>query len=206
MVLYQATGEIVQLDAKKAVYTVWSIKNPAHAGKEFDVPMIAFIDSKTGNAWVGGMDALAIETNEFINDDHTVSTNYLVYTNLFFENDSQILMGGSQLSDGTFDCCESVLKKALSTEGLDSVIERFDKSTDGAWPCSGADWMTTFGDDFSEGFFNSGNLGSQTTQIQRVEIADGKLRLDFSSLKYQTTGSVWLDLNTLKVLKSVEHK
>ncbi len=110
------------------------------------------------------------------------------------------------LDDGTFEWGERRINKAQPAEDLNSVIARYDKSTDVSWPVSGADWQTTFFNDFREDFFDSGNMGNQATQIQRIAIAHGKLRLDFNSLKYQTTGSVWLDLKTLKVKKAVEYK
>jgi hypothetical protein len=69
----------------------------------------------------------------------------------------------------------------------------------------GATWEAAFNNDFGEDFFSSGNAGSQSTQISLLAVADGKIRLQFYSLKYRTTGSVWLDLNTLKVLKTDEH-
>jgi hypothetical protein len=207
IVLYRATGEVIQLNAKQAVYTVWSIKNPAKKGKEFDCPVTTFIDPETRNVWIGGVDTGQVETNEYENAHHIVSTNYLVYTNFFIENDSEILRGDSTLVDGTFACDESVIQKAQPNEGLDSVIERFDKSTNTAWPFSSADWTTGFFHDFRDGFFDSGEyLGNQVTQIQHIEVANGKLRLDFNSHKFGTVGSVWLNLKTLKVIKATEHK
>ncbi len=42
IVLFRRSGEVVQLDAKKAVYTLWSPKDPAHNGKGFDYSVMAF--------------------------------------------------------------------------------------------------------------------------------------------------------------------
>jgi hypothetical protein len=200
--LYRPSGEIVQIDARRAVYTVQSIKAPRSKG--FDSPVIAFIDPETASVWIG-QDTESVETNEFIADDHTLHTNYLTHTNLYVENGSEILSCGSVLVDGVFDGCESVIKKAQPAENLDSVIDRYDKSADSAWPLYGATWEAAFNNDFGEDFFSSGNAGSQSTQISLLAVADGKIRLQFYSLKYRTTGSVWLDLNTLKVLKTDEH-
>lgn len=206
IVLYRTSGEVVLIDAKKAVYTVWSTKVSTNQPQGIDYPVVAFIDPATQNVWIGAVNSGDVETNEFVADEHTIYTNYLTYTNFYIENDSEILSGSSVLADGTFDGCESVIKKALPGEGLDSVIGRYDNSADTAWPPHGASWFSNFRGDFREDFFSSGNLGSQSTQIKRLEVADGKLRLDFDSLKYRTAGNVWLDLKTMKVLKTVEHK
>jgi hypothetical protein len=130
----------------------------------------------------------------------------VTYANLFIENDSEILRGNNVLVDGTFDCDESPIKSVQPGEGLDSMIDRFDKSTNVSWPFSSAGWTTTFANDFRQDFFSSGNLGSQSTPIQHIEAVHGKWRLDFNSQKYGTTGSVWLNMKTLKVSKAIEHK
>jgi len=197
VVLHRANGEVVPLDAKQAVYTVKSI-NPAKPGKAFDRPVLAFMDPATRNVWIGGVDTGEVETNDFLG--------LVTYTNIFFESSAGIFRGGNVLTDGTFDCDESVIQKAQPGENLEAVIERYDKTADGPWPLSGAVWISTFQDAFRENFFYSGNLGSQSTPIQRVVVENGKLRLDFKSQKYGTTGNVWLDLNTLKVCRAVENK
>lgn len=204
VVLYRASGEVVQLDAKKAVYTIWLIKDPAHPGKRYDQSFIAFLDPSTKNVWVGDTYDVEIETNKYDkNEDHSTIIYYLTDTNLFFETDSQILRSGSELVDGRFVCEESPIKIAQPGEDLNSVIARFDQSTNTPWPSS---WTTQFLNDFREDFFDDGYMGDHSTQIQRIAIEHGKLRLDFNSLKYRTTGSVWLDLKTLKLKKAVEYK
>ena len=83
VVLYRASGEVVQLDAKSAIYAVWSTKASTNQHKPFDIPVTAFIDPATRKVWAGWVDSGEVETNEYENADNTVSTNYLVHTNLF---------------------------------------------------------------------------------------------------------------------------
>lgn len=199
VVLYRASGEVVQLAARKAVYTTWSIKDPAHKGKAFDVTVIAFLDPATGHAWVGEVDTGEAETNyDFGN---------VTYTNIFFENGSEILRGGNVLVDGAFTCAESAIKTTRPGGGLDAVIEQFDRNTNGSWPFSGVHWLSNVRNDFRKGFFAPvHHLGNECTPIQHFEATNGKLRLDFKSKKYGTTGSAWLDVKTLRVVKTAEYK
>jgi hypothetical protein len=202
--LYRPTGEVVELDAKKAVYTVWPIKTPPTQGKGFDFPVVAFIDPATQNIEIGWLGSGNVETNEF-NGESGVHAFYLTDTNLFIETGSEIFNGDTEINDGTFSWTEGLIKKAQPGEGLDAVIDRLDKDDSGSFPFYPASWTTSFGDYFQEDFFSSGNLGSQTIPIQRIEVGNGKLRLDFASLKYGITGSVWLDLKTLQVRRAVEY-
>lgn len=199
VVLYRASGESVQIDARKAVYSTWSIKDPAHKGKAFDRPVVAFMDPATRNVWIGGVDTGEMDTNEYFGS--------VAYTNIFFENGSEILRGDNVLVDGSWACDKSTIKTTQPGENLDAVIERFDQNTNGSWPFSEVHLVSNFRDDFRGGFFDPvHSLGDECTPIQRFGVANGKIRLDFKSEKYGTTGSVWLDLKTLKVEKSVEHK
>jgi hypothetical protein len=204
--LYRATGEVLPLDAKSAIYTVWSTVNPTNQHKVFDIPVTAFTDPATRKVWIGWVNSGDVETNEYENDDHTVSTNYLTYTNLYFETDSEIFKGDNVMNDGTFNWDESMIKQAQPGEGLDAVIDRFEKNVGGAWPFSHTHGESRFSDYFQDDFFSSGNLGSQSTPIQRIEVSNGKLRLDFNSQQYKTTASVWLDLKTFQVRQIIEYR
>jgi hypothetical protein len=206
VVLYRASGEVVQLDAKSAVYAVWSTKPSTNQHKPFDVPVTAFIDPATKKTWVGWVAAGEIETNEYENADNTVSTNYLVYTDLFIETGSEIIRGDNVIWDGTFDWDESMIKRTLPSGGLAAVIEGIETNAGSAWPFPHIHGETRFEDYFPEGFFSSGNLGSQSIPIQRIKISNGKLRLYIDSLKYKTTAGIWLDLNTFEVRRTIEYR
>lgn len=199
VVLHRASGETVQLDAQKAVYSTWSIKDPARKGKAFDRPVIAFMDPATRNVWIGGVDTGEINTNEYFTR--------VAYTNIFFENRSEILRGNNVLLDGSWACDESTIKTALPGEKLNGVIERFDRNTSGSWPFSGIHLVSNFRDDFRDDFFAPvHSLGNECTPIEHFGVANEKIRLDFESEKYGTTGSVWLDLKSLKAEKAVERQ
>lgn len=199
VVLHRDSGQTMRLDARKAVYMTWSIKDPAHKGKAFDRPVMAFMDPATRAVWIGGVDTGEIDTNEYFSS--------VAYTNIFFENGSEILRGDNILTDGAFSCDESAIKAAQPGEGLDAVIEQFDRNTNGSWPFFGNLWLSNFRDDFRGGFFAPvHNMGAESTPIQHCGVENGKLRLDFKSEKYGTTASVWLDLKTLKITKAIEHR
>jgi hypothetical protein len=136
IVLYRNSGEVVLLDAREAVYFVWSKTNSAGGRKGFDFPMMAFIDPATRNVWIGGVD-----TNPSDPADG-------VYTNYFMETDSKILRAGNNLVDGVFDCQESPIQKAQPAETLDSVIGRYEKLDDDTLPFSPGNWLVRLADRF----------------------------------------------------------
>ncbi len=198
VVLYRADGQVVQLDAKEAVYTVWSTKNPENQHKPFDFPMAAFIDPATRNVWIGGVNTGQVETNEGIGN--------LTYTNLFVETHSQIVRADNVMYDGIIDWDESLIKEAQPGEGLERVIDQFDKATGGSLPFYQAQWEINVSSYFRDGFFSIKGWMHCSIEMQHIEISNGKLRLDFTSPAYKTKGSVWLDLNKGKVLKAIEYK
>jgi hypothetical protein len=206
VVLYRASGEVIQLDAKSAVYAAWSTKASTNAHKPIDIPVTAFIDPTTRKVWAGWVDAGEVETNEFENDDNTVSKNFLIFTNLYFETVSGIFRGDNVIWDGTFSWGESMVERAQTGEGLDSVIHQIETNTGSAGPFPHVIGISRFGDYFRDDFFSSGNMGSQSVPVKRIKVDNGKLRLDIDSLKYKTSASVWLDLKTFKVRKAVEFR
>ena len=211
VVLYRSTGEIVQLAAKTAVYSVWSTRASTNQHKPFDAPVAALIDPVTGNAWVGRVDTGEIETNEFTHANGSISTNFLIYTNLFIETGSEIVRGdniidGGEFFDGSFTWDESVIKPGQSGERLDALIEQFETNRSSVWPFKHTHGESRFGHYFRRDFFSSGNMGAQSIPIQHIQVSAGKLRLDFDSWQLGTKGSVWLDLKTFAILKTVEYR
>jgi hypothetical protein len=198
VVLYRATGGVVQLDAKKAVYSVWSTKNPTNQSKAFDFPMTAFVDPATGKVWIGEVNASQVETNEGIG--------ILTYSNLYVETESEIIRADNVMTDGVFDWAESLIKQVQPGEGLDAVIKHFETNTNGSMPFCQAFWESNISGYFQNGFFSKNGWMDIDMEIQHIETSAGKLRLHFKSPAYGTTGSVWLDLKTGKVLKAVEDK
>ena len=206
VVLYRSNGQIVQLNAKQAVYTVWSTKGSTNQSKGFDCPVAVFIDPATKKVWAGEVDAGEVETNVYQNTDDTVSTNYLIYTNLYFETASGIFRGDNVINDGTFDWDESVIKQAQPGEELNALIDRVETNTGTAWPFDHIHGESQFEDYFPDDFFSGNTLGTQSIPIQRIEVANGKLRLYIDSLKYKTTAGVWLDLKTFEVRRTIEYR
>ena len=194
--LLRADGQVVQLDAKKAVYTIHITKIPngkPHQG--FDVPVTAFIDPATSNVWIGQVNSGNVDTNEIP---------AVVHTNFYFESSAGIFAGDSVMFDGMFDCDESLIKNAYPSEDLNGVIQRFEKVE--AAPFNHVHWEIRLRHYFPEGFFQIPGVMHGSTEIQSAETTNGKLQLDFNSQKYGARGSVWLSLKTLKVVKAVEHK
>ncbi|HSY43033.1 MAG TPA: hypothetical protein VK811_03925 [Candidatus Acidoferrum sp.] len=123
-------------------------------------------------------------------------------TNFFFETDSGIFSGDSALWQGNFDCGESFIDKAGPGEDLNDVIAHFDRLEN---IFIGTFWTVPLRDYFRDEFFaRFGFEGS--TQIQSERIVRGRLELDFNSYRYETKGSVWLDLGTFVVRDAVEYR
>jgi hypothetical protein len=206
VILYRESGDVVQLDAKSAVYSVVSTRVSTNRHEPFDVPVTVFIDPATGKAWAGWAATGEIETNEYANDDGSPATNYLTHTNLFFETDSGIFNGENMIRDGAFCWDESMISRVQPEEGLDAVIARIGTKGGGAWPFDHTNGKSFFGDYFPDRFFSSHNMGNQTVPIQRIEVGNGTLRLYIDSLQYKTTAAVWLDLKTFEVRRTIEYR
>lgn len=194
--LLRADGQVVQLNAKKAVYTIHITKLPSgKPHKGFDVPVTAFIDPATGNVWIGQVNSGNVDTNEIP---------ALVYTNFYFETGAGIFAGDSVMSDGMFDCDESLIKNAYPGGDLNGVIQQFEKIE--AAPFNHVHWEIRLDNYFSKDFFQILGVMHGGMEIQSAEVTNENLQLDFNSQKYGARGSVWLNLKTQKVTKAVEHK
>jgi hypothetical protein len=189
--LYRANGDVVQLNAKKAIYRIWTTNNWANNHSSLDMPVVAFIDPLNGKIWLGSADT---------DKDFKISDFYV-------ENDSGIFGVRSILFAGTFNWHKSLIAKANPNEDVNAVINRFERSINGWWLLERWE-QTSFSSYFREWFFYPHVTVSfiGATAIDHNEVASGKLRLDFTSPAYKTKGSVWLDLKTWKVLKAVEYK
>jgi hypothetical protein len=206
VILYRATGERVELDAKAAVYTVWSTRNGTNLGKGYDYSMGAFIDPETRFAWVGWAGCGNVDTQEFARSDSPSSIIYLTNTNFYIQTDSAIVSGDAVLSDGAFHWSGSLINQAQPGEKLEELINRCEQSAGASWPNGQRGWENNFRHYFRDQFFSSDNFGTQQTPIQNVSVASGKLRLDFDSMEYRTKGGVWLDLKTFQIRHAVEYR
>jgi len=189
--LYRATGEVVQLNAKKAIYRIWTTNNWAGNHSSQNVCVVAFVDPKNGKVWLGSVDT---------DKDFKIS-------DLYVENDSGIFGVRSILFAGTFYWHESLIARANPSKDVDAVIDRFEKNINVWWLLERWEPIS-FSSYFRIWFFYPHVTVSfiGATAIDHVEVTSGKLRLDFTSPAYKTKGSVWLDLKTWKFLKAVEYQ
>ena len=111
VVLYRPDGQVVQLNAQRAIYSFWSAKSK-NPNKHSDMPVIAFVDPVTRNAWIGAVNSGERETNEY-NGGAGLEIFYLANTNFFIETGSGIFEGDTEINDGSFTWLESPIKRPL---------------------------------------------------------------------------------------------
>ncbi|HEV2695948.1 MAG TPA: hypothetical protein VG347_23880 [Verrucomicrobiae bacterium] len=197
-VLYRSNGEVVQLDAKAAVYTVCSTKpltNPTNLHKPFDIPVMAFIDPVTSNFWFGEA-----------NMGQQVESNGPVYTNLFIETGSEIIRADNVMYDGIFDWDDSMVKKLPAGAGWEALTNYVETTPGDSWPFAGTLWEINLKPCFREDFFDQREIMHGDESVSHIEMTGGKLRLDFSNPDSKAQASVWIDLTIPKVLKTTETK
>jgi hypothetical protein len=188
---YRASGEVAQLNAKKAIYQIWTTNNWAGNHSSQNVGVVAFVDPQNGMAWLG-----------YANLDKGFKV-----LDFYVEDESGIFSGRNYLFAGEWRWNSSLIAKAGPGEGVGAIINRFEKNINGWWLLDiekGIMLSPCFRDWFFYPHVGVSYLGA--TPVDHVEVADGKLRLDFTSPAYQTKGNVWLDLKTRKMLKAVEYK
>ncbi|HET7625286.1 MAG TPA: hypothetical protein VFM25_08470 [Verrucomicrobiae bacterium] len=183
--LYRTTGEVTQLNAKKAIYQIWTTNNWVGSYSSQNVGVVAFVDPQNGKAWIGSANDL----------------------DFFIEDDSEIFDLNRNLFSGTLSWRKSLIVKAVQDEDVGGMIRRFENDVNGWWllQTSGRTLLSSY---FRQWFFYPHVMVSYVgfTPIDRIEVNREKLRIDFTSPAYQTKGSVWIDLKTWKVLKASEYK
>jgi hypothetical protein len=189
--LYRAMGEAVQLNAKKAIYHVWTTNNWAGNHSSADVGVVAFVDPQNGKVWLGNA-----------NTDKNFNV-----LDFYVENDSDIFSVSRTLFGGTFSWHKSLIAKANPSEDTSAMISRFAKGVNSWWILEEPE-TTRLTSYFHEWFFYPHMYDSISAIIttEHIQVTDGQLRMDFTSPAYETKGSVWLDTKTWKVLKAVEYK
>jgi hypothetical protein len=179
--LYRATGEVVQLSAKKAIYQVWTTSNWAGNYSSEDRGVVAFVDSQNGRVWLGNANT---------------DKNFKVL-DVYVENDSGIVSVSGILVAGTVNWHKSLIVKASPGEDVVELISRLEKGINGWWVLEQGQG-TSLRHCFREWFFYPRAYDSvmAVTSPEHIELADGKLRMDFTSPTYQSKGSVWPDTKT----------
>jgi len=120
------------------------------------------------------------------------------------------VMGG--IFVGTIIWQDNSIMQATPAIKLNDLIEQFDRQINmqsAAARAASELWMKTrmnFRSYFRDWFFYQevGASMSGSTLIQNVEVHGGRMRLDFTSEALHIPGSVWIDLNTWKLVKAVE--
>jgi hypothetical protein len=191
--LYRATGEVVQLKAKKAIYQVWTTNNWAGNHSSNDRAVVVFVDQQNGKVWLG-------------NANTDKDTNFKVL-DFYVENDSGIVSVSSILFGGAVQWHRSLIAKANPGEDVGAMISRLEKSINGWWLLEPRE-ETSLSPCFRQWFFYPRVYASAigVTDAEHIEVNDGEFRMDFTSPAYKTKGSVLLDTKTWKVIKTVEFR
>jgi hypothetical protein len=190
--LYRSTGEKVQLDAKAGLFDI-------KMGSRVVLPdalLVAFVDVQNSKVWIGLADGGQTKVKDF-----------------YVETDLGIVgvMGG--IFVGTIIWQDNSIMQATPAIKLNDLIEQFDRQINmqsaAARAASELRMKTrmNFRPYFRDWFFYQevGASMSGSTLIQNVEVHGGRMRLDFTSEALHIPGSVWIDLNTWKLVKAVEY-
>jgi hypothetical protein len=192
--LYRANGSKENLSAKKAIYEVQTSTNHV-----YETAVVAFVDSQTGTPWIGMVDG---------GGDGEI-------LDFFIETDSGIV-GVTKFAPSCLLWRETLIAKTTPGQTVDAVIDRFEREIDGWWlvgwgmadsPDESRE-RTEIQSRFQDWFFSPGVGSSQPATLTPVsiEMSRGTLRLEFKSPALGTTGTVWINPNTRKVVKASERK
>jgi hypothetical protein len=207
--LYRTTGGTVQPVARHEIVTV--IYGP-HTN---DWGVLAFVDPETGYAWIGsGFDAgqmFYLETESGIvrgevdfaamalgaprPDQKDVANGAMAYGDLYWDR--------------------SLVPKVERGENIDAVIEQFNKTN--GLQAAGFEMRqerSTVLENSLQGvetglnpwLFQIERQGSRfkMTTVEAVEVSDGKVRLDLKNPTGSHQASVWIDLKTWQVVKTIQ--
>jgi hypothetical protein len=210
VILYRTTGGAVQLYAKREIVTV------RFGPYTNDVNVVAFVDPDTGNAWVGS-------SFDFGQIFYLETESGIVCGNVFFggaaalgapRRDINGVIVGSEVS-GRVNWDRSFVARVNRGETVDAAIEQFNKHTELKSVDSGMrqERRTFLGDNLhrvenglNPWLFQDERHGSQfkITTIEAIDVSDGKLRLDLKSPTGNHKASVWIDLKTWQVVKTIQ--
>ena len=207
--LYQTTGGTVQLDAKREVVTV------CYGPYTNDWDVLAFVDPETGNAWVGsGFDVgqmfyLETESGIFCGNVFFVGPVALGAA----RRDIHGVVVGSEVS-GLIIWNRSFVASVKHGENVDAAIKQFNKNIDlKTVERMPEERRISLGDNLHQvengldpWLFQDEGRGSQfkATTIEAIDVSDGKLRLDLKNPTGSHKASVWIDLKTWQVVKTIQ--
>ena len=207
--LYRTTGGVVQLDAKREVVTV---RYGPHTN---DVDVVAFVDSDSGNAWVGS--SFGFAAIFYLETESGIVRGNMLFSRLELgaprPNEHDVINGA--LAFGVVIWNRSFVPSVKRGENVDAAIVQFNKNIDLKSVESGMrQERRTILENSRAGvetglnpwLFQDEGHGSQfvETTIEAVDISNGKLRLDLKSPTGSHKASVWIDLKTWQVVKVIQ--
>jgi len=207
--LYRTAGGVVQLDAKREVVTV---RYGPHTN---DVDVVAFVDSDTGNAWVGS--SFGFAAIFYLETESGIVRGNVLFSRLELgaprPNEHDVINGA--LAFGEVIWNRSFVPSVKRGENVDAAIVQFNKNIDLKSVDSGmreerrtilANSRAGVETGLNPWLFQDEGHGSQfvETTIEAVDVSNGKLRLDLKSPTGSHKASVWIDLKTWKVVKAIQ--
>jgi hypothetical protein len=207
--VYRTMGGAVQLDAKREVATV------SCGPYTNDVDVVAFIDPKTGNAWVGS--SFGFATMFYLETESGITRGTVLFGAMALgavRPDERDIINGSG-AFGQVNWSRSLVPNVKRGENLDAAIMQLNKTNDLKSIATGMspdkvtiieNTVQRIENGLNPWFFVSERLGSQfvATTIEAVDASDGKLRLDLKNPTGSHKASVWIDLKTWKVVKVIQ--
>lgn len=183
----------VEVPARLAQYEFAAVK----AGESIEASVVTFVDTETWHVWAG------LELDFYVDTDAGIV--------------------GAMLQGGTVTWCESLIV-ATATEniGLDEAVKRLQKKVDYAQliyvvngPAGTArrKWGEEHVTDLRYGVFKGdffaadrSGRGQQRGEVNLSGIAveEPSIRLDIVNTTAQRTGSVWIDIQSRKLVKVID--
>jgi hypothetical protein len=207
--LYRAMGRAVQLDAKLEFVTL--IYGP-HTN---DVNILAFDDPETGNAWLGSSEV--IQPKFYLETESGIVRGTVVFARMAlggFRPDEHDVSTNGVMAYGEVHWDRSVFPRVKRGENVDAVIEQFDKNNGlklmakPMFPQKTTvieNSLQRIENGLNPWFFVDERQGSQSvTTIQAIDVSDGKLRLNLINPTGSHKASVWIDLKTWQVVKTIQ--
>lgn len=217
--LYRTKGSPIQLNAKREVVT---LREGQYTN---DIDVLAFVDPETGNAWVGSSGG--IEPMFYLETESGILRGTvwfgIVALGAVRPDEHDVINGVMPFGQVNWD--SSLVPTVKHGENADAVIEQLNKDKDLQSVVTGMRrekvtaiqnslhrvdnrlnaWFFVDERSNPRSFFDE-RRGSQpaVTTIGAIDVSDGKLRLDLKSPTGAHTASVWIDLNTWKVVKVVQ--
>ncbi len=207
--LYRTTRGTVQLAAKREVVTV------CYGPYTNDWDVLAFVDPETENAWLGS--SMVIQPKFYLETESGIVRGTVLFGGMAlggFSPDEHDVNTNGVMAYGDVYWDRSLFSSVKRGENVDAVIEQFDKNnglelvTEPKFPEKTTvieNSLQRIENGLNPWFFVDERQGSQSvTTIEVVDVSDGKLRLDLINPTGNHKASVWIDLKTWQVVKTIQ--